>query len=117
MTAKAYGGQQYTSARRLVLPRRPKTRGRFHLFLAYEVASGRVRWAHLSGKDSTYACRFMRRVRPGYPQGEVWVALNRDPARPRKSRQTRRTMRQLGLRWISLPKGCPGDNPVDFRGK
>ncbi len=113
VTVKAYGGQQYTSARRLVLGRRQKTRGRFYLFLVYDVTRGKVHWAFLPGKDSTYVCRFMRQVRRSYPRGEVWVALDRDPAHPRKSRLTRRTMRQLNLHYISLPKGCPDDNPVE----
>lgn len=113
MTVKAYGGARHTAERRLVLGRPQKTRGRFYLFLAYDVASGKVHWAFLPGKDSSYVCQFMRRVRRWYPQGEIWVALDRDSAHPRKSRQTRRTMRELDLHYISLPKGCPDDNPVE----
>lgn len=110
---KAYGGRTYTSAPREVLSRRQKTRGRFYLFLLYDVVSGKVRWSYHPGKDSTQVCRFMHQVRRWYPRGEIWVALDQDSAHPRKSRKTRVTMRQLNLHWISLPKGCPDDNPVE----
>jgi hypothetical protein len=113
VTVKAYGGAQYTAQARLVLGRGQKTRGRFYLFLLYDVASGKVHWAFLPGKDSTYICRFMRRVRRWYPRGKIWVVLDQDSAHPRKSRLTRRTMRQLPLHYISLPKACPDDNPVE----
>jgi len=113
VTVKAYGGARYTSKPRLVLGRAQKTRGRFYLFLVYDVLSGKARWLYLAGKDSAYVCRFMRRVRQWYPMNDVWIALDRDPAHPRKSRQTRHTMRQLHLHHISLPKGCPDDNPVE----
>lgn len=113
VTVKAYGGSRYTSEQHLVLGRPQKTRGRFYLFLVYDVADGKVHWAFLPGKDSTYVCRFMRQVRRWYPQGESWVALDQDSSHPRKSRQTRRTMRQLHLHYVSLPKGCPDDNPVE----
>ncbi len=113
VTVKAYGGRQYTSARRLVLGRRQKTRGRFYLFLVYEVAGGKVHWGFLPGKNSTYVCRFMRQIRRWYPEGEIWVALDQDRSHPRKSRLTRHTMRQWHLHYISLPKGCPDDNPVE----
>jgi hypothetical protein len=33
VAVKAYGGQRYTAARRLVLPRNQKTQGKFYLFL------------------------------------------------------------------------------------
>jgi len=113
VTVKAYGGARYTSARRLVLGRRQKTRGRFYLFLVYEVGCGKVHWAFLPGKDSTWVCRFMRQVRRWYPRGELWVVLDQDSPHPRKSRRTRRTMRELNLHYVSLPKGCPDDNPVE----
>ena len=35
ITVKAYGGRRYTTAKRLVLARDQKTRGRFYLFLLY----------------------------------------------------------------------------------
>jgi len=113
VTVKAYGGARYTSELRLVLGRPQKTRGRFYLFLVYEVARGKVRWAYLPRKNSTYVCRFLRQVRRWYPRGAIWMALDQDSSHPRKSRQTRRTMRQLHLHYISLPKGCPDDNPVE----
>ena len=112
VTVKAYGGSRYTTQQGLVLGRPQKTRGRFDLFLVYDLARGKAHWAFPPGKDSTYVCHFMRQVRRWYPSGEIWVALDRDSSHPRKSRQTRRRMRQLHLHCISLPKGCPDDNPV-----
>lgn len=113
VTVKAYGGRRYTSAKRLVLARHQKTRGRFYLFLLYDVVSGRTHWAYQPAKDSTQICAFMRRVRQWYPGQELWIALDQDSAHPRKSHQTRQAMRELGLRWISLPKASPDDNPVE----
>jgi hypothetical protein len=113
VTVKAYGGQRYTSARRLVLARQQKTRGRFYLFLAYDVRRGKIHWAYLPGKGSINVCRFMRRIRRWYPTGPVWIGLDQDSAHPRRSRLTRRTMRELKLHWISMPKACPDDNPVE----
>jgi transposase len=95
------------------LERAQKTRGRFYLFVAYEVNTGRRRWAFYEGKSSEYVCRFMREIRRWYPEPAVWIALDQDRAHPCKSRQTRREMRRLKLHWISLPKGSPDDNPVE----
>ena len=97
----------------MVLPSPQKTRGRFYLFLAYEVNRGVVHWAFLSGKGAADVCRFMRRLRRWYPRRAVRVALDRDSAHPCKARQTRRTMRQLGLRWTTMPKGSPDDNVAE----
>jgi transposase len=113
ITVKAYGGRRYTSARRLVLPREQKTRGRFYLFTAYEFNRGVVHWAFLPGKGAGDVCRFMRRVRRWYPGRRVRVALDRDPAHPHKAQRTRRLMRHLGLTWTTLPKKSPDDNPVE----
>jgi len=113
ITVKAYGGRRYTRARRLVLPSRQKTRGRFYLFLTYEVNRGYIHWAFSASKDAACVCRFMRQVRRWYPGVAVWVVLDRDSPHPCKARQTRRVMRQLGLGWITLPKGSPDDNPVE----
>ncbi len=113
IAVKAYGGGRYSAARRLLLPRRQKTRGRFYLFLAYDVESGSAHWDYRPGKDSRQVGRFMQRVRQWYPEGELWIALDQDRPHPRISQQTRRRMRELRLRWISLPKGCPDDNPVE----
>jgi hypothetical protein len=96
-----------------VLERHQKTRGFFYLFALYDVTHGRVRWAFYPGKDSACVCRFMRQVRRWYAQPVVWVILDQDRAHPRKSRETRRTMRALKLHWISLPKGSPDDNPLE----
>jgi DDE superfamily endonuclease len=113
ITVKAYGGRRYTRAKRLVLRRNQKTRGRFYLFLLYEVNHGRVHWAFYPGKGAEYVCRFLRRVRRWYPRQVVRIALDRDPAHPIKARMTRRMMRQLGFHWTSMPKGSPDDNPVE----
>jgi len=112
VTVKASGGRRW-SAHRLVLPKYQKTRGHFYLFALYDVKLGRVRWRYYHRKDSTAVCRFMRQVRRWYPDAEVWVVLDQDSAHPRKSKQTRRVMRQLRLHWISLPKQSPDDNPCE----
>ena len=113
ITVKAYGGRRYTREAELILPAKQKTRGRFYLFALYEVNRGRVHWAFYDGKGAYYICRFLRRVRRWYPRRRVRIALDQDPAHPRKARRTRRLMRQLGLLWTSLPKGSPDDNPVE----
>jgi hypothetical protein len=110
---KAYGGQCYTSACRLVLPRYQKTRGKFYLFVLYEANRGRCRWAFFPGKGATYVGRFLRRVRRWYAGRPVWVALDQDRPHPCKCRETRHLMRELKLHWISLPKRSPDDNPVE----
>ena len=38
IAVKAYGGRCYTTNKRLVLQRNQKTRGRFYLYLLYEVS-------------------------------------------------------------------------------
>src|SRR5262249_41523242 len=113
ITVKAYEGRRYTRQHRLVLARDQKTRGRFYLFTLYEVNQGRTRWAFFPGKGAKFVCQFMRRVRRWYRGQEVRVALDRDPAHPCKAHQTRRLMRSLHLRWTSLPKRSPDDNPVE----
>jgi hypothetical protein len=55
----------------------------------------------------------LRRVRRWYGGRPVWVALDQDRPHPCKCWQTRRLMRELKLRWISLPKRSPDDNPVE----
>jgi transposase len=113
ITVKSYGGRRYTSAKRLVLARPQKTRGKFYLFALYEVNGGRTRWAFMPGKGAEQVCQFVKQVRRWYPDHEVWMALDQDRAHPCKSRKTRQTMRALKLHWISLPKGSPDDNPVE----
>ncbi len=113
IAVKAYGGRRDTSAPRIVLSRAQQTRGLFYLFLVYDVGSGRSRWAYFPGKSSEYVCQFLRQIRRWYPDQEVWIALDQDPAHPRKSRKTQRQMRALRLHWVSLPKGSPDDNPVE----
>jgi transposase len=96
-----------------VLARAQKTRGFFYLFTAYEVKRGRRHWAFFEGKSSEFVCRFMKQIHQWYPDQQVWVVLDRDPAHPCKSHQTQRLMRALKLHWVSLPKGSPDDNPVE----
>lgn len=112
VTVKAYGGRQF-SLKRLVLERYQKTRGRYYLFALYAVKEGRVRWRYYHGKSSRQVCQFMRQIRRWYPDQPVWVVLDQDPAHPRKSAETQRVMRELGLHWISLPKKSPDDNAVE----
>ncbi len=113
IAVKAYGGRRYTSAKRLVLTRNQKTRGRFYLFVIYDAVSGAVHWKFLPGKSAKYVCQFMRHVRRWYPDAPLWIALDQDRAHPCKARETRLVMRELHLHWISLPKGSPDDNPVE----
>jgi hypothetical protein len=113
IAGKAYGGRRYTTAKQLVLARQQQTRGKFALFLLYEVNRGRTHWAFRPGKSSNEGCQFMQRIRRWYPAHDVWVALGQDRSHPCKSRQTRRTMRALKLHGMSLPKGSPDDNPVE----
>ena len=113
ITVKAEGGRRYTRAKRLVLRRNQKTRGRFDLFLLYEVNPGRVHWAFHPGKGAEDVCRFPRRVRQWDPRQTVRIALDRDPAHPIKAKATRRMMRRLRLHWTSMPKASPDDNPVE----
>jgi hypothetical protein len=110
---KAYGGRKFTSAERLVLDKKQKTRGYFYLFAAYEVNTGRRRWAFFEGKSSDQVCRFMKQIHRWYPNQQIWVVLDRDSPHPCKSKQTRREMRKLKLHWITLPTGSPDDNPVE----
>jgi hypothetical protein len=97
ITVKAYGGRRFSSAKKLVLPRYQKTRGRFYLFLSYEVKSGRVRWRYEYSKNSSAVCRFMQQLRRWYPTQTVWVVLDQDPAHPARSLRTRHMMRSLNL--------------------
>ena len=113
LAVKAYGGGRWTRAQRLVLPKQQRTRGFFYLFLCYDTATGTRHWAFFPGKGTPYVCRFMRRVRRWYPDQTVWIALDQDRAHPVKSRETRRVMRSLRLRYVSLPKRSPDDNPVE----
>jgi transposase len=113
ITVKAYGGRRYTREAELILEAKQKTRGRFYLFALYEVNRGRVHWAFYTGKGARHVCRFMRRVRRWYPTQPVRIALDQDPAHPCKAKLTKHLMRHLGLRWTSLPKGSPDDNPVE----
>ncbi len=113
IAVKAYGGRRYTSAKRLVLERAQKTRGVFYLFVAYEVNTGRRRWAFYDHKRSDEVGRFMRQIHRWYPEQPIWIAMDHDSTHPCISRSTRHLMRQLKLHWITLPKGSPDDNPVE----
>jgi hypothetical protein len=54
IAVKAYGGWRYTTAKRLIVERRQKTRGRFYWFAVYEVNTGRRRWAFYDHKRAEY---------------------------------------------------------------
>jgi transposase len=109
---KAYGGRRY-SKKRLVLARAQKTHGLIYLFVAYEYNSGRRLWGFYPGKSSQYVCRFLKKIRSRYGNRELRLALDRDSPHPIKCRRTRQLMRGLGIRWTTLPKGNPDDNPVE----
>lgn len=113
IAVKAYGGRRYTTELRPVLESKQKTRGMFYLFTAYSATTGRVYWSFMSGKSSRFVCRFFRKLRRHIPKSELWVILDRDPAHPIKSKMTRRLFRRLKIHWVSLPKRCPDDNPVE----
>jgi len=109
---KAYGGRRY-SKKRLVLSRAQKTYGLIYLFVAYEYNSGRRLWGFYHGKSSKYVCAFLKKVRSRYGKRKLRLALDRDSPHPIKCARTRRQLRALGIRWTSLPKGNPDDNPVE----
>lgn len=113
LPVKTYGGSRFTSAGRLGLAKAQKTRGFFSLFAAYEVKTGRRRWAFYDGKSSAQVCHFMKQLHRWYPEQQVWGVLDRDSPHPCKSAQTRREMRRLRRHGITLPKGSPDDNPVE----
>jgi len=112
VAVKAYGGRRYRK-RRLVLSRGQKTYGLFYLFVAYEYNSGRRLWGFYPGKSSKRVCHFVKKVRHRYGQRKLRLAVDRDSPHPIKCAQTRRQLRALGIRWTSLPKGNPDDNPVE----
>jgi hypothetical protein len=109
---KAYGGRRY-SKKRLVLARGQKTYGLIYLFVAYEYNSGRRLWSFFPGKSSKYVCAFVKKIRSRYGQRKLRLALDRDSPHPIKCARTRQQLRALGIRWTSLPKGNPDDNPVE----
>jgi DDE superfamily endonuclease len=113
ITVKASGGRRYTPAKQRILTAQQQTRGRFYLFTRYEVKHGWVRWAFFPGKGTRYVCPFLRRLRRWYPTQPVRIALDQDPAHPCQAKQPRRLLRPRRLRWTSLPKGSPDDNPVE----
>jgi hypothetical protein len=109
---KAYGGRRY-STKRLVLARGQKTYGLIYLFVAYEHNSGRRLWGFYPGKSSKHVCAFLKKIRGRYGQRKLRLALDRDSPHPIKCARTRRQLHALGIRWTSLPKGNPDDNPVE----
>jgi transposase len=109
---KAYGGRSY-SKKRLVLSRGQKTYGLIYLFVAYEYNTGRRLWGFYPGKSSKYVCAFLKKIRSRYGKRKLRLALDRDSPHPIKCQRTRRQLRSLRIRWTSLPKGNPDDNPVE----
>jgi transposase len=112
VAVKAYGGRRY-SKKRLVLSAGQKTHGLYYLFVAYEYNSGRRLWGFYPGKSSRYVCHFLKKVRRRYGKRGLRLAVDRDSPHPIKCARTRRQLRALGIRWTSLPKGNPDDNPVE----
>src|SRR5262249_49704934 len=89
ITVKAYGGRRYTRARRLVLARHQKIRGRFYLFTVYEVNRGRTHWAFYAAKDAACVCRFLRRGGRRYPRRAGRVLLHPRAPHPAHTPPTR----------------------------
>ena len=80
ITVKAYGGRRYTRAKRLVLRRNQKTRGRFYLFLLYEVNQGRVDWAFYPGKGAKLSTGVVRACTPPLSWATRFSWSHRPPA-------------------------------------
>lgn len=90
-----------------------KTRGKCYLFGAYELRSGRIHWKYYARSRSEEFMAFMRQVRRWYPHQYLLVVLDQDTTHPQKCAASRNEMRRLKIRWLSLPKGSPDDNPIE----
>lgn len=113
ITVKAYGGARWTKAKRLVLPKPQKTRGKFYLFGVYELGAGRMRWKYYDRNRSDEFIPFMRELRRWYPHPYLLVILDHDTTHPQHCAASRRELRRLKIHWLSLPKGSPDDNPIE----
>lgn len=113
ITVKRYGGSIWTIAQRVVLPKYQKTHGKFYLFGAYELLSGRMHWRYYDRSRSVEFIAFMGEIRRWYPHQYLLVVLDQDTAHPQKSVASRQEIRRLKIHWMSLPKGSPDDNPVE----
>ncbi len=113
ITVKRYGGRIWTTARRVVLPKCQKTRGKFYLYGVYELFTGRVRWQYYDYKRSEQFIAFMRTIRRWYPGHYILVILDQDTTHPQKCIASRQEMRRLKIHWLSLPKASPDDNPIE----
>jgi transposase len=113
ITVKRYAGSLWTTAKRVVLRKYQKTRGKFYLFSAYELYGGRVRWRFYERSRSDEVIAFMRQIRRWYPHQYILVILDQDTTHPQKCVATQQMMRRLKIHWLSLPKGSPDDNPLE----
>ncbi len=113
ITLKRYGGYRWTTAKRLVLPKYQKTRGKFYLYAIYELFHGRVRWKFYDHNTSTEFICFAQQIRRWYPHQYILLVLDLDTTHPQKCGASRRELRQLKIHWLSLPKGSSDDNPPE----
>jgi hypothetical protein len=68
-----------------VLQRNQKTRGRFYLYLLYEVNHGRVHWAFFPGKGPRMCAVSCGKSAIGIPIGRCgspWIAIPRTRSGP-----------------------------------
>ncbi len=113
ITVKRYGGSMWTAAAQVVLPKYQKTRGKFYLYAAYELFTGRLRWRYYDHKRGESFTAFLRDTRRWYPGQYILVILDQDTTHPQKCIASRQEMRRLKIHWLSLPKQSPDDNPVE----
>jgi transposase len=113
ITVKRYGGSVWTTAKRVVLPKYQKTRGKFYLYGLYELFTGRLRWRYYDRRRSDEFIAFMRELRRWYPSQYILVILDQDTTHPQKCLASRQALRRLKIHWMSLPKKSPDDNPIE----
>ena len=113
ITVKRYGGFIWTTAQRVIMHKNQKTRGKFYLFGAYELFSGRTRWRYYDRSRSDEFILFMQEIRRWYPHQYILVVLDQDTTHPQTCVTSRRAMRHLKIHWLSLPTGSPDDNPLE----
>jgi transposase len=113
ITVKRYGGSVWTTAKRVIMHKNQKTRGKFYLFGVYELFSGHTRWRYYDRSRSDEFIMFMEEIRRWYPHQYILLVLDQDTTHPQTCVASRRAMRRLKIHWLSLPKGSPDDNPLE----
>ena len=113
ITVKRYGGFIWTTAKRVIMHKNQKTRGKFYLFGVYEFFSGHTRWRYYDRSRSDEFIVFMEEIRHWYPHQSILVVLDQDTTHPQTCKASQRAMRRLKIHWLSLPKGSPDDNPLE----